>query len=411
MAFLHQVNFATGTSGERWSVDFSVALENRTGKYFLGRDIIADNQSLIADVRYWRGISEHADLQAGIGLRYGLKVEKRLYAYSSAIHLPPRRASRRTLYLDPFTVIMADLAPNDIVLCHDLGPLTHPELFTGWLQRLYERVYAKIARVRPRMVFVSSSTQREFERLVSSQCPMSVIYPHLRADIDDRAQTAITGSPPPFFLTVGSLGRRKNQLTAIRAFARSGLAAFGARYALCGAHEPGWEAVVEAAAITPGVDLLPYVSDSELAWLYAQAKGFILPSRLEGFGMPVAEAIGRGLVPIISENSVLEEVAGEGAITVDPEDEAQIARAMTTLWNMSHAEFSARTDALLQGIGRFTRESFSQKWRLELSGTPMAEVAGMGQLFSMNVDHPKSAPVYPEYSNNIPTMSLGLKGP
>lgn len=366
--FQSAIKHAGPDPAERWTVDFSVALENRTGKYFLGKDIIADQQPLIADVRYWRGRDEYAGLSAGTALRYGLKVEKRLYAHARMVKLPLRRATRRTLYLDPFTVVMADLTPRDIVLCHDLGPLTHPELFTGWLRTLYERAYAKIARIRPRMIFVSLSSQREFERLVSSACPMRVIYPHLRADIDDRMQDPVAGSTPPFFLTVGSLGHRKNQLTAIHAFARSGLAAHGARYVLCGAHEPGWEGVVSAAAATPGVEVLPYVSDNQLSWLYGQAKGFVLPSRLEGFGMPVAEAIGRGLVPIISRNSVLEEVAGEGASVVDPENDGQIAQAMINLWNMSHAEFATRSAGLLKGINRFTRHAFAQNWRQELAG-------------------------------------------
>lgn len=354
----------------RWSVDFSLALENRTGKYFLGKDIIADHDALIANVRYWRGYSEGVRPLHNTLLRYGLKVEKRLYAGQPSIGLPPRRHAHRTLYLDPFTVGMARMTRRDIVLCHDLGPLTHPELFTAWLTRLYGRAYRRIAAVRPRMVFVSQNSQREFERLLGSDFPMQVIYPHLRTDIDDHSQIPIDGASPPFFLTVGSLGHRKNQRAAIRAFARSGLADHGARYVLCGAREPGWEAVVEAAATTPGVEILPYVSAGQLAWLYAQARALVLPSRLEGFGMPVAEAIGRGLVPIISHDSVMEEVAGDGAITVDPENEMEIAHAMSTVWAMPDAEFAARSSTLRSGIGRFTRERFAAQWRSALTTGP-----------------------------------------
>lgn len=401
-----QVNGESAGSAERWSVDFSVALENKTGKYFLGKDIIADHGPLIADVRYWRGKSAPDGMAPGAALQYGLKVEKRLYAWSRAVNLPRRRTTRRTLYLDPFTVLMGKLTSRDIVLCHDLGPLTHPELFTSWLRVLYERAYEKIARVRPRMVFVSLSSQREFERLFGYACPMNVIYPHLRADIDDRMQTPILGSPPPFFLTVGSLGRRKNQLTAIRAFARSGLAAHGARYVLCGAHEPGWELVTQAAATTPGVDLLPYVSDSQLSWLYAKAKAFVLPSRLEGFGMPVAEAIGRGLVPIISRNSVLEEVAGEGASVVDPEDEGQISQAMITSWNMSHAEYAARSAALLKGISRFTRAGFTESWRRELTGVGAGLVEDLDRPTHLGTRHEKSVAIDRAYADSSEPLAV-----
>ena len=96
--------------------------------------------------------------------------------------------------------------------------------------------------------------------------------------------------------------------------------------------------MVAAAAAAAGVQLLSYVSDAELIWLYDNALGFVLVSKLEGFGVPVAEAIARGLIPIVSKNSVLEEVSGPSALKADPNDVEEIALRMRQLVTMTAAD-------------------------------------------------------------------------
>ena len=171
------------------------------------------------------------------------------------------------------------------------------------------------------------------------------------------------GLDGPFLLTVGSIGDRKNQHRCIRAFERSGLARRGVRYVLCGGQEPGFEAVAELAGQTDGVVLMPYVADAELAWLYAQARGFVLASLLEGFGIPLSEAISHGVVPMVSVDSVLHEVAGDGALLVDPQSEEEIAAAMIRLVELDDAERARRLALLRAAIGRFSMATFPVAWR------------------------------------------------
>jgi glycosyltransferase involved in cell wall biosynthesis len=133
---------------------------------------------------------------------------------------------------------------------------------------------------------------------------MKVIYPALRGGIVSGTEEPIEAVPQRFLLTVGSIGSRKNQLRSIEAFARSKLADEGFFYVICGGSEPGFDAVVEAAAKMHAVILPGYVNDSQLRWLYAHASGFVLPSLLEGFGLPAAEAISKGLVPLLSQGGL-----------------------------------------------------------------------------------------------------------
>lgn len=349
-------------------VEFSVALRNRTGKYFIGRDILADQADLIGDVHYWR--RRAATIPTGIAARLlgrGLHVEQQLRGRGVLGWLPRLRPGRRMLHLDPFTVLHTVLRPDDLVLCHDLGPLTHPNLFAADVRSRYRAAFDRVAAVAPGLVFVSEASRHAFAAIYGAPRRSRVVHPAIRIEVGDDDGEPLAGLDGPFLLTVGSVGQRKNQARSILAFARSGLAAQGWRYVICGGSEPGADAVAALAERTAGVRLLPYVSDGELAWLYGHARGFVLASLLEGFGMPVAEAIARGLVPLVSQRSVLHEVAGDGALLVDPHDTGAIAEGMRGLAGLDEGERGDRLAMLAVAIRRFSREAFAQGWRAALT--------------------------------------------
>ena len=360
------------TIGPLWDIEFSAALENKTGKYFIGRDLIRDQSQLIHRIYYWRrGVDRPPGPAMEKMLGLGMRIEVRAAGKMGFCPLPMRRTRNRMLHLDPHSVVHTSLRSGDIVLCHDLGPITHPALFRAWVNGLYREAYRRIAHVAPRMVFVSEHTRRAFGRLYGDAADMRVIYPPLRAGIGERSMAPIGGIDKPFLLTVGSIGARKNQAMMIAAYARSGLADRGVDYVLCGAREPGAEKIEQLARATPGVRLLSYVSDAELAWLYANALGFALTSRLEGFGVPVAEAISRGVVPLITRDSVLEEVAGPGALTADADNVGEIGEGMIALATMADTERAARLAQMQMSLDRFSPSAFATAWRhMLLSPSP-----------------------------------------
>ncbi|MET0251758.1 MAG: glycosyltransferase family 1 protein [Novosphingobium sp.] len=353
-------------------VDFSLAMHNRTGKYFIGRDLLDCAPDLIDRVFYWMIPAQ--DPPSGLIGKVICKLQGgqvRANAGAGLLGWRPRRGSPGPLlHLEPYTVLTRRLTRRDAVLVHDVGPLTHPELFETGLYPAYRMIFAEIAAAGPHVIFASRTSQIEFERLFPNAALASsrVIYPAIRDDIAPPApQPVARVGSARFLLTVGSIGDRKNQARCIRAFERSGLAKRGVRYVLCGSTEPGAEAVSALAARTPGVILLPYVSDAELAWLYDHAAGFVLASLLEGFGIPLAEAISHGVVPAVTRDSVLEEVAGPGALLVQPLDEDDLAAAMVRLVEMDDAERASRLTLLRDSIGRFSLGIFAQEWREALA--------------------------------------------
>jgi glycosyltransferase involved in cell wall biosynthesis len=361
----------TGMTDGKWIIEFSLALHNRTGKFFIGKDIIEDQADLIDQVLYWRfGLKDPPRGLAALMIRkaFSLEGKAREFALGRAV-LPRLSTRRRVLHLDPFTAIRVRLKPSDIVLCHDLGPITHPELFSPEVRELYRLAYAEIERVAPRMVFVSNASREAFHTLYRAEDDGAVIYPPLRVDLGAIGREPVEAVRAPYLLTVGSLGDRKNQLASSEAFGRSGLAGEGVKLVLCGSREPGYDRVIEAAEATPEVVVLSYVSDGELAWLYDNAAGFVLVSKLEGFGMPVAEAISRGLVPLVAASSVLHEVAGDAALAVRIDDVDAIADGMAQLTRMTPSEKAVRLESLKHSIERFTRERFATAWRSVMTET------------------------------------------
>jgi glycosyltransferase involved in cell wall biosynthesis len=77
-----------------------------------------------------------------------------------------------------------------------------------------------------------------------------------------------------------------------------------------------------------GVRVVGYVSDDELPRLYRGASVFVFPSRFEGFGMPVVEAMASGTPVVCSNHPSLDEAAGDAAVRVDPEDPLSIGKAI-----------------------------------------------------------------------------------
>jgi glycosyltransferase involved in cell wall biosynthesis len=122
----------------------------------------------------------------------------------------------------------------------------------------------------------------------------------------------------PYLLTVATLEPRKNLeslLAAHRLLDRDLLLAVSG--------PPGWGPEVELER--EGVRGLGYVSDAELARLYRGAEAFVFPSRFEGFGIPVVEAMASGAPAVVSSHPSLDDACGDAAVRVDPDSAEAIA--------------------------------------------------------------------------------------
>ena len=116
-----------------------------------------------------------------------------------------------------------------------------------------------------------------------------------------------------------------------------------------------------ALGVSNDVRFLGWVSADELEGLYSAAACFVFPSLAEGFGLPVLEAMARGVPVTCSGRGALAEVAGDAALLFDPESERDIALSIQRL-------ISDRAEAKrLVAAGRERANAFS--WKATAAGT------------------------------------------
>jgi glycosyltransferase involved in cell wall biosynthesis len=233
---------------------------------------------------------------------------------------------------------------------HDLVPLRFPEWTHGRTVRMHGAKYRHAAESAHVLVCISEYTARDAQELLHvapERTPVVRPAPAgvFRAD-GDRADLG-----RPYVLTVATLEPRKNLETLLRAHEL----AEGPALAVVGA--AGWGAQPELDR--DGVIRLGYVDDAELARLYRGASVFAYPSRFEGFGMPVVEAMASGVPVVASSHPSLDEAAGDAALRANPDrpeewaaaiDEAARRRAELAAKGLAHAaQFSWRAsgEALL----------------------------------------------------------------
>lgn len=153
----------------------------------------------------------------------------------------------------------------------------------------------------------------------------------------------------PFILSVGTQEPRKNIHTLIDAFELLSKDYKDICLVLTG--KKGWGQVIE---VVPNVIQTGYVSDSDLAALYASCKVFAYPSLYEGFGLPVIEAMACGAPVVTTNNSAMSEIAKDAAILVDPRSEAQIKKAFELILNLETSDYQKMVRASLDRARQFT---------------------------------------------------------
>ena len=236
-----------------------------------------------------------------------------------------------------------------VVTMHDTLPLTHPELvFPNRRGRLAWRLKETTAiRLADRIVTVSEASRRDIAAWsglpdgrirVITEGPDRIFQP--RAN-DPQAAPALGrfGIPSDgrFLVYVGGLSPHKNLLRLVEAFAQGApedakLVLVGDVHDVFHTHVPEIRAAVAKYSLHDRVILTGFVPDNELVFLYSRAYALILPSLLEGFGLPAVEAMACGTPVVSSQAGSLPEVVGEAGLYFDPTDVGSIAGAIRSLF-------------------------------------------------------------------------------
>ena len=203
---------------------------------------------------------------------------------------------------------------------HDLVPLRHPEWVTARTRAMHGRKYRNTAATCD-LVFVNSEyTGRDVtETLGVPADRVRVGHPAPKETFRAEGDAADLGAP--YLLTVATLEPRKNLQTLVDAHR---LVRGELLLAVAGGEGWGDQPKLEGARVRR----LGFVSDEELARLYRGAAAAVYPSRFEGFGIPVLEAMACGCPVVVSAHPSLDEASGDAAVRADPNDPAALAAAV-----------------------------------------------------------------------------------
>lgn len=218
-----------------------------------------------------------------------------------------------------------------VVTVHDLGskylPQTHQlkqRLYLGFMQKYQLKGASKI-------IAVSKATAVDLTRSGIDSKKIKVIYEGY--DSDKFKVQSKKFKVKNYYLFVGTVQPRKNLERLIKAF--SGVEPpRGSTPRLLIAGQKGWmsdDIYKLAQKLKNRVKFLGYVPDKKLPALYRGARALLFPSLFEGFGLPILEAQACGCPVLTSNISSMPEVAGSGAIFVNPYDIDDIVRGMEQL--------------------------------------------------------------------------------
>jgi glycosyltransferase involved in cell wall biosynthesis len=262
-------------------------------------------------------------------------------------------------------------APPAVMVVHDLAFRVRPKE-VPWQQRAYFRAtLPRALRQAAAVIVPSQATGSDLLRFYGEDRP-------LRGKLHTVPEAA-TPLPPPgelpaglrpgFLLAVGTVEPRKNYPRLLAAYR---LLRLRKDVPLVVAGRPGWAygGAVDELRKQPGAIYLGHVDDATLAALYRAAVGLVFPSLYEGFGLPLLDAMERGLPALIGNRGSLPELAAGAALEVDPEDIPAIAGGLERL--LSDRALRRR----LVAAGRKRAAAFS--WRRSAAAvlSILAETAG-----------------------------------
>lgn len=243
-------------------------------------------------------------------------------------------------------------APDVLFVPAHTVPLIHPKRtivtihgleyeFSGESYRLWERIYMRFSirysvRVAEQVIAVSENTKRDLMRLYGvPESKIVVIYEGVayKKPVGNELTTSLQSTP--YFFFIGRLETRKNIVRIIEAFEifkkQTGLAH---TLVLAGKPGYGYESIrtkLQASEYRESIREIGYIAEAEKEEYMRHAEAFLFPSLYEGFGLPVIEAQQVGVPVITAGTSSLPEIAGEGAILVDPLSPEALAAAMEVL--------------------------------------------------------------------------------
>jgi glycosyltransferase involved in cell wall biosynthesis len=293
-------------------IDADVLGRNRTGEETYVLNLLRQLPFVAPDLSF-AAVTRHTELvPEGVE---AIALPARFQETRMAVALP-RLLRRLRPELSHFQhALPLGLRGPSVVTIHDLH-FEHDPSVMGLLDRLtFKAVVPRAVRRADHVLAVSERTKRDIVELYRVSPDKVTVTPHGV----DPAFAPGDGTHDGYLLFVGAVQARKDPLAALAA-----AEAAGVPLVVVG---PEKDPELARELRARGADVRGWVEKPELAELYRRAGALILPSRFEGFGVPVLEAMASGTPVVLSDDEALREVAGDAGIYGDLADGVRLAFA------------------------------------------------------------------------------------
>ena len=330
------------------------------------------------------------------------------------VNAQPYRLAEQSVL--PLTLLRADLAlvhfphynlplikpGHFVVTVHDLFPFQFPEIHAGLLPRQVNQMLMRNAvRHAERIITPSQATAlavkhsfpQSAERVLSIPEAADDRFTSRRNPEAEAAWQMRLGIRPPYVFYLGQWKAYKNLPMLLEAFSRVRRTHPNSQLVIAGDDPRHPEVRQRAATLPEGSVVLPgRLPESAVPDLYRGAAVVVLPSRAEGFGLPVIEAMACGVPVICSDLPVLREIADGVAIFCDPSDPAAFAAAITSVLD-APSDTSRRQLGIERAraftwkrAARQTVEAYELALGVPLIGAPLEEYPGRRQDEDLQVE-------------------------
>ncbi len=214
---------------------------------------------------------------------------------------------------------------KSICTIHDTAFIHYPEADTSFMRKFLHYSYKMISLLSWRVICISESTKKDLIKFYGTN-PNKIFVVHHGYEQENFVSDLSTKLklPEKYALFLSTLQPRKNLIRLIDAFRKFTDKHPEKNYKLVVVGKKGWkyEPIMEAIEKNKNIVVyLGHVSDSDRNIIYKKAQALVMPSLYEGFGMWILEAFNARIPVAVSNVSSMPEVAGEGAVYFDPENE------------------------------------------------------------------------------------------
>ena len=263
---------------------------------------------------------------------------------------------------------LSEAGIKSVVTIHDLIFMRCPEYYNPVDVAIYKWKFRNTCKQADRIIAISECTRRDIMELGEiDDSRIHVVYQscdtrfHLQVSEAQKAEVRSRYSlPQRYILFVGTIEERKNALLAAQALP---YLSDDIHLVLVGRQTAYAKTIFSFArqnGLANRIHMLSGVPTSDLYAIYQQAECFVYPSRYEGFGIPVIEAIQSRLPVIACTGSCLEEAGGPDNVYVDPDEPQEMAMAIKSITDNPDAARQIVTRSL-DYIRRFENGNVAQE--------------------------------------------------